>query len=382
MTNHPKSTPVEILDALVRIPSVSSVSNRPVVEFAIQILQHAGWHTRMLPYIDPNGVEKINLLAMPSTQNLDDPNVNLAFVCHTDTVPYSLTWEHATQPYVRDGYLHGCGACDVKGFLACLLCACASVTAQQIASRVCVVLTADEEIGCIGAAQLAASQAIRPRRVVIGEPTSLHPARIGKGYCLAEIRVHGKEAHSAHPVQGISAIYGAARWIAAIERFAAELKHDTNPLLEPSYTTLNIGRIEGGTAKNIVPGECMFLLEWRPIPGQPADFVSKTIEAMACDLRREDPTFHYTINVLRQQEGFVTPEESSLVQMLTRWTQQSAIAIPFSTEAPHFAKLAEEVVVFGPGDMRTAHSERECVSLQELDACTACVANLLKHPIP
>jgi acetylornithine deacetylase len=374
-------TPVQLLDALVRIPSVSSLSNRPVIESASGVLHRVGWQTRALPYHDANGVEKINLLAMPSTQNLDAPAVDLAFVCHTDTVPYSTTWSGATQPVVQDGMLHGCGACDVKGFLACVLDACARVPVQQIDGTVAIVLTAEEEIGCLGAQRLVASDVIRPRRVVIGEPTMLHPARAGKGYCLAEINVHGKEAHSAHPAQGASAIYRAARLIAAIERYATELQRTTHPLFEPPYTTLNIGQIEGGTAKNIVPGECRFLLEWRPIPGPSAELVPDAIAALVNELRREDPEFAYTLKVLRQQEGFDTAAASPLVQRLTALTGRPAIAVPFSTEAPYFATLAEEVVVLGPGDMRTAHSDRECVPIAELDACVGCLADLLQRHI-
>ncbi|MGC9291323.1 MAG: acetylornithine deacetylase [Acidobacteriaceae bacterium] len=375
------TTATEILDALVRIPSVSSLSNRPVIEYAGSLLQQAGWQTHALPYHDANGVEKINLLAMPSTQNLDAPAVDLAFVCHTDTVPYNATWSGATQPVVQDGMLHGCGACDVKGFLACVLGACVRVPVQQIDGTVAIVLTAEEEIGCLGAQRLVASGVVRPRRVVIGEPTMLHPARAGKGYCLAEITVHGKEAHSAHPAQGASAIYRAARLIAAIERYATGLQRTTHPLFDPPYTTLNIGRIEGGTAKNIVPGECRFLLEWRPIPGPSAELVPDAIAALARELRCEDPDFDCSVKPLRQQNGFDTAAGSPLVQRLTALTQRPAIAVPFGTEAPYFATLAEEVVVLGPGDMRTAHSDRECVPIAELDACVGCLADLLLRHI-
>lgn len=369
-----------MLDALVRIPSVSSLSNGPVVAFAGDVLRQAGWQTRALPYHDANGVEKINLLAMPSTQNLDAPAVDLAFVCHTDTVPYSTTWQAATRPVVQDGALHGCGACDVKGFLACILGACARVPVREINGTAAVVLTAEEEIGCLGAQRLAASGAVRPRRVVIGEPTSLHPARAGKGYCLAEVVVHGKEAHSAHPAQGVSAIHRAARLITAIGRYATDLQHATHPLFSPPYTTLNIGRIEGGTAKNIVPGECRFLLEWRPIPGRAESEVPDAVAGLAQELRQEDPGFECDVQVLRQQAGFDTASDAPLVRRLESLTGRPAIAVPFGTEAPYFAALAEEVVVLGPGDMRTAHSERECVPLAELDACTECLAGLLRGP--
>jgi hypothetical protein len=63
-------------------------------------------------------VEKVNLIAAPPHQDLNDITVELALMCHTDTVPYATDWPEALEPHVTDGLLHGCGACDVKGFLA------------------------------------------------------------------------------------------------------------------------------------------------------------------------------------------------------------------------------------------------------------------------
>lgn len=70
------------------------------------------------------------------------------------------------------------------------------------------------------------------------------------------------------PSEGRSAIYDAARVISSLEQLAAELEQDKNPKFETPFTTLNIGLIQGATAKNIVPGKCRLTVEWRPIPGQ------------------------------------------------------------------------------------------------------------------
>jgi acetylornithine deacetylase len=112
---------VERLRTLIGIPSVSSLSNGPVVDYASGIFQQAGWALQRLPYTDSNGVQKHNLLAFAPGQDKSRGNVDLGFVCHTDTVPYSADWHDAITARVEDGFVHGCGACDVKGFLACLL---------------------------------------------------------------------------------------------------------------------------------------------------------------------------------------------------------------------------------------------------------------------
>lgn len=378
-------TPISLLDALIRIPSPSAMTNRPLIEFVEDALRQRGWNYRELPYHDDNGVEKVNLLVTPPWQKPDDYSVDMAFVCHTDTVPYSPEWTHAVYPEVIENAMHGCGACDVKGFLACLLAALFNAPRDRFASTVVLVLTADEEIGCVGAGHLLRTGLLLPRHVVVGEPTSLHAARAGKGYGLAEIRVFGTEAHSAHPAQGESAIYRAANLIGKIEQYAISLRNasvaDSAQIFDPPYTTLNVGIIEGGTAKNIIPGECKFLLEWRPLPTDPIGMIPGMVKRMIQDLQRSDPDFRYDLRILREQPGFETPVDSPLVR---RWIQISGrqeTGVPFGTEALLMATLANDVIVLGPGDMRTAHSPRECVPLAELDLCVAYLAELLENPM-
>jgi len=369
---------VELLSDLIRIPSNSAVSNRPVVEVATRVLHGAGWSVRELPYKDAAGVEKVNLIAAPPGQDAANRDVDLVFMCHTDTVPYAAEWTAALDPLLKDGNLHGCGACDVKGFLACLLAAILQSDSTKLPGGLRLVLTAEEEIGCIGASRLVADNALRPRRMIIGEPTSLRPARAGKGYCLAEVTVWGKEAHSAHPQQGVSAIYHAARLITAIEELAGPLATETHSFFEPAFTTVNIGTIEGGTAKNVVPGLCRFQLEWRPIPGQSPNVVFLATERIIERLRRSNPAFRAEIKLLRQQPGFETSADAPLVRTAEALTGRSAISIPFGSEASIFSPFAEEVIVFGPGDMRTAHSSRECVRVAELDQALNCLTALMK----
>jgi acetylornithine deacetylase len=369
---------VELLSDLIRIPSNSAVSNRPVVEYATRVLHGAGWSARELPYEDAAGVEKVNLIAAPPGQDAANPDVDLVFMCHTDTVPYAADWTAALDPFLKDGNLHGCGACDVKGFLACLLTAIAQSDSRKLPDGLRLVLTAEEEIGCIGASRIVADNALRPRRMIIGEPTSLRPARAGKGYCLAEVTVLGTEAHSAHPQHGVSAIYNAARLITAIEEFAGQLAEEKHSFFEPGFTTVNIGTIEGGTAKNIVPGVCRFQLEWRPIPGQSPNAVFEDAERIIDRLQRSIPQFRAEIKLLRQQPGFETSADAPLVRSVEALTDRSAISIPFGSEASIFSPLAEELIVFGPGDMRTAHSNRECVPVAELDQAVACLTALMK----
>ena len=108
-------TAAEILRELVAVPSVSALSNLPLLDTVTSLIERHGWETRRFPFLAGDRVEKANLLAVPRQFVSSLPDLDLLFVCHTDTVPYRHDWPSATRLEERDGFLHGCGACDVKG---------------------------------------------------------------------------------------------------------------------------------------------------------------------------------------------------------------------------------------------------------------------------
>jgi len=362
--------PQMLLRELVAIPSVSSISNRPMVEWIQKFLEPLGWHSRLFCYEDAAGVEKMNLVASPQLMGEGQIETELAIVCHTDTVPFGAEWSEATELHERDGMLHGCGACDVKGFLACVLAAASCVNDGEMSKRLCLVFTADEEVGCQGARFLLEADAIHTRYAIVGEPTSLTPARAGKGYCLASVKVMGRAAHSAYPEAGYSAIFAAARLLREIEALAQGLMADRNNAFSPPWTTLNVGEIRGGTAKNIVPAECSFLLEWRPIPTQRPELVLERLREII--LRFEEDSQNgpqIQVEILRMEGGFETRVDSPVIQAVLKETGSKIQTIAFGTEAPWLVRMGAEAVVIGPGSMLTAHSPRECVPVAELEEC-------------
>jgi len=127
-------------------------------------------------------------------------------------------------------------------------------------------------------------------------------------YALAEVIVRGKEAHSAFPAEGRSAIYDAARIVQQIERIAREVARKRHPAFDPPFTTLNVGIIQGGTAKNVVPGECRILLEWRPVPGQNPKWVAKLVGAAVESLGKKQISAN--VEIRRLDDGFEAPADS------------------------------------------------------------------------
>lgn len=369
----------ETLADLVRIDSRSSVSNLAMIDYLAPRCERLGLCARLLPYRDEAGVKKFNLVAVAPKATKDEDMIELALVGHTDTVPFDPAWAEALTLIERDGKLYGRGACDTKAFIAAALTAVERFDLTKLARPLALVFTADEEVGCLGAKRLAESSALRVRRAIVGEPTSLQPVRAGKGYCLAEVEVFGREGHSAYPAEGASAIFRAARLIERIERVAEQLQAERHESFDPPFTTINVGRIEGGTAKNVIAGSCRFTLEWRPVPGQAASHAAKLIQAAAELLRADDPAFDYNLDVTRLDGGIETPADAILVSFMEAATGKQAGTVAFGTEAPQMIELGAEAVVFGAGDIRTAHRTGEFVPVEELERCVEVLALAIKE---
>jgi acetylornithine deacetylase len=370
----------ETLRDLVAIDSVSNRSNAEIISYLARRCDAVGLTVTKLPYIDDAGVEKTNLVARTSVSDSETKGiVELALVGHTDTVPYDPAWLEALRLTEDEGKLFGRGACDTKAFIAATLTAIEAIDFSSLNKPLALVFTADEEIGCLGAQRLARARAFSARYAIIGEPTSLQPMRAGKGYCLAEITVRGREAHSAYPQIGASAIVFAARLVGRIEQIAAELGNDQRAGFDPPFTTMNVGLIRGGTAKNIIAGECALTLEWRTIPGQASNYALNLVRQAAGDLHQQDADFVCEIDATRADESFETRADSPLVHFLQEASGKEAGTVAFGTEAPSLIDLGAEAVVFGPGDIRVAHRTGEFAPIDQLNQCVEILGRAIER---
>jgi acetylornithine deacetylase len=367
------------LAELVQIDSVSSRSNKEIVEYLERRCAAMQLKTRRFPYRDEHGIEKINLIALAGTEFSTSAAVELALVGHTDTVPYDPHWTDATNLTEHDGRLYGRGSCDTKGFIAAALTAIEATDLSNLKKPLALIFTADEEIGLRGAKHLATEKPLRVRYSVVGEPTSLRPIRAGKGYSLAEVILKGREAHSAYPALGASAVFRAARLINRLEAIAAALKEDQHAAFDPPFTTLNIGLIHGGSAKNVLAGECRFTLEWRPIPTQSSDHVLNLLKTAINDEVENDPDFKCEVDASRADGGFETPLDSPLIELLEKTAGLESGAVAFGTEASQMMELGSQSAVIGPGDIRNAHRTGEFVPVDELERCAEILRECVKQ---
>ncbi len=352
---------VSLLSQLVAIDSTSTRPNAGIVDLLERRLTSLGFACERLTYVDSAGVEKANLVATSGPGPAE-----LALVGHSDCVPFDPAWSEALTLTERGGSLYGRGACDTKAFIAAALTA-AERTKGRLHKPLALVFTADEELGCVGAKKLVERQALQAKRAIVGEPTSLRPIRANKGYCLAEVEVRGKEGHSAYPDTGASAIFRAARLLAKLEHYSktALRARDLDATFVPPFSTLNVGMMSGGKAKNVIPGVAQFTLEWRPMPGQATEVVLREVERLIAEATQEEPAFSATITPLRLDRGFATPADADVVQCLARLSGRTPDTVAFGTEGPQLAALGAVPVVFGPGDITVAHQTGEHVPKDE-----------------
>lgn len=365
-----------ILAELVALDTTSARTNVPLIDYAQAKLEAAGFTAERQRYQDEAGVEKVNLVAVKGGTG----RAELALVGHSDCVPFDAAWTEALKLTEKDGRLYGRGSCDTKGFIACALHAATRVDASRLKAPLMVILTADEEVGLIGAKRLVDAGLGRARHAIVGEPTSLRPVRANKGYCLAEVEVVGKEGHSAYPETGASAIFRAGRFLHRLEQLAnTVLREERDDAFQPPYTTVNVGLIQGGKAKNVIPGACRFTVEWRPIPGQSPERVTELLEMVRQELVKDEPAFEARVSVLRIDRGVNTPAEAEVVRFLAEQSGNAPATVAFGTEAPQLTELGAEAVVFGPGDIRVAHQTGEFVPVDELVRCEAILSKAIER---
>ena len=148
-------------------------------------------------------------------------------------------------------------------------------------------------------------------------------------------------------------------------RVAKKLMARKNRDFDPPYTTLNAGLIRGGSAKNIIAGECRITVEWRPVPGQDPKWAAELIRAELKALARRG--VQAELDVKRLDPPFEPSRRRELARLLESLSGRRAATVSFGTEAAHLP--GEETVVFGPGDMTVAHKSGEFVPLRELRMC-------------
>lgn len=366
-----------LLARLVAFDSTSRRSNLPIADFLCDYLDRPGIRVRRNP--SPGG-DKVNLIFAvgPAPDPEREGRPGLVLSGHMDVVPAEEPeWE--SDPFTLadrgDRYV-GRGACDMKGFLALAANLALAASRRRLVHPLALLFTYDEEVGTLGARRLVEScpeARALPASVVIGEPTGLRVARAHKGHLTMRITLHGRSAHSGYPHLGRNAIEPAGEVIAALARLRRELAAEGAPhaelFPEVPYVPLNVGRVQGGAAINVVPDRCIVELGLRALPGVDSRRLAERVEQAA---RAAAAPFIPDVEVLADSPPLLVAEEAPVLRRLCSLIgQRETATVSFATDAGWLQRLGMDCILFGPGSIDAAHRPNEHVPKADLATASA-----------
>ena len=364
-----------ILAELIAFPTVSADSNVELITYAAEQLGRCG--ASMTISRDESG-SKANLFATIGPEG--DGGIVLSG--HTDVVPAEPE-EWTGDPFAMrssDGLLYGRGSCDMKGFIAAALATAPLFASKDLKRPVHYAFTYDEEVGCLGARQLVGElreAGLRPATAIIGEPTSMRIIEGHKGCFEYTTEFRGLEGHGSVPEAGVNAVEYAVRYITRLMELGEELKRNIRPnsRFDPPWTTLQVGRIEGGAARNVIAGACSVEWEMRPVHTDDADLVREKLrhycsEVLLPQMRAVYPESAIDTHVIGEVDGLLPADDNEAREIIAELTGNNECeVVSFGTEAGLFQKYGMSVVVCGPGSIEQAHKPDEFVAVEQLEAC-------------
>ena len=309
------------------------------------------------------------------------PGKTLLFDAHTDTVPIAPGSVWKKDPFggeIIDGYLYGRGSADMKGALAAMVHAAASVDKSKLAGKVVVSASVLEEV-YEGGALKTVMDAVNPDYVVIGESSNLNLVHCGRGRAEILLETIGKPSHSSSPQQGINAVHLMMKVIEAIEKIDLH-KH---PLLGPAIFALTDIISEPYPGYSVIPSRCKATYDRRLLLNETAEDVLGVIQSLP---ELKDILFNaviangehqsYTGTTLTCTKFFPAWEleidhpfvQSALMGLRKSGLDPQLSAYRFCTNAAYSVGTAGVPTIgFGPGKEADAHVVDERLSLDELE---------------
>ena len=376
---------LKILSDLIKFQTVSGTSNLELIEYCEKKLDKLGAISFKTFH---NSKQQANLFStINGKKELNGGGIILSG--HTDVVPASAK-EWSSDPFVakeKDNKIYGRGSCDMKGFIACSLALAPFFASQNLKKPIHFSFTYDEETACQGAPIML--KELKKRNVkcsicIVGEPTSMKAIQAHKGCSEYSTYFTGLAGHGSAPDKGVNAVEYASRYINKLMELRKELKkrEPKNSVFTPPYSTLQIGGIRGGLARNVIADQCTVDWELRPVIPEDGDFVNQNIETYVKDIllpemRKVYPKANIRKEIIGEIIGFTKEEKSDAVNLVCNLTgDNSRDVVSFGTEAGLFQELGISTVVCGPGSIEQAHTIDEYVSFDQLKLCLKMLIDL------
>jgi succinyl-diaminopimelate desuccinylase len=384
---------VRFLQELVRVPTDTPPGdNAPHAERTAELLRGFGFEAQRHPVpqaqVQERGLQSITNLIVRRPYG---EGLTIALNAHGDVVPPGEGWTH--DPYgaeVADGKLYGRAAAVSKSDFATFTFAVRALESLQAQLKGAVELhfTYDEEFGGeLGPGWLLRNRLTHPD-LVIAAGFSYEVVTAHNGCLQLEVTVHGRMAHAAVPDTGIDALQGAVHILAALYAQNRLYKGIRSRVPGIKHPYLNVGRIEGGTNTNVVPGKVSFKLDRRMIPEEDPAEVEATVRRVISDAATLCPGITLDVrrlllaNPLRRAHG-----SQALVDAIQKHGELvfgqpiPAMGTPLYTDMRLYAEAGIPGVIYGAGPRTVLESRAkqadERLELQDLRRATQVVARTL-----
>jgi len=378
---------LKILSDLIAFKTVSGEDNNSLINYCDEILKKLG-ATSFKTFDDEK--KRVNLFATIKSKK---PNGKKSVILsgHTDVVPVSKSW--STDPFkatIKGDKLFGRGSCDMKGFIACTL-AYAPIYAKENLNRdIHFSFTFDEETACQGAPLLIKelkNRGINDGICIVGEPTNMKIIEAHKGCYEYTTYFEGLAGHGSAPEKGVNAVEYATRYISKLMDLREILKSKVpkNSVFDPPYTTIGIGGISGGIARNVIADKCRVDWEMRPVIKEDGEFVHNELnefvnKELLPEMKKIFPKSSIKKEIIGEIIGFNKVSKSEACEFISNLTgDNSREVVSFGTEAGLFQEIGISTVVCGPGSIEQAHKVDEFITLDQIKKCLILLDDIGKN---
>jgi succinyl-diaminopimelate desuccinylase len=363
---------VSLTQSLLRFDTINPPGReRDCARYAGAMLEEWGYKVEYHEYAD----SRTSVIARAGASDRKAP---LCLTGHLDVVPLGARqWTRDPFSGETDGdKLYGRGASDMKAGVAAILLAARGFSKKlNNTPGVVIVLTAAEEGGCVGSAQLAKTQLLgKAGAMVVGEPTSNYPLVGHKGSLKFHARFRGVSAHGSMPELGVNAIYKAAKAVSKLEAFDFATK--PHPVM--GKPTLNVGTMEGGVTVNAVPDAASFGVDIRTVPGMEHDAVVSKLKTVLGE--------EAEIDIFSNLKPVWTAPQDEWIQRVFEICKPYVGGAPETRTAPYMTDAANllkvyagaPTVVLGPGESAMAHQTDEYASQERIRQSVAIYESLIR----
>ena len=339
---------IEILEKLVSFNTIEDKQNKEIIRWIESYLRKKGFNCKKV--FDEN-LNKSCLVAEIGK------NPIIAFTGHLDTIGITEDWnKNPFKLSIEDGKAYGLGVCDMKSGIAAFLKACSGLHKKNMKNGLKLYFTFDEELNFSGIKLLLKNKEKFPQYIILSEPTDLKPVVATKGCMEMKVKFYGKSSHSSTPNKGKNAILEANKFITELISFADELKKEENSIFPIPYTTINIGKIKGGDAVNMVPDRCYVRFDVRTINERHNKIIEKRVNEI---LKKYDAKLEIGINIKSNINN-----DNKMISQIEAITGNKRRSENFVTEASFIPD--SETVILGAGPT-TAHQSDEYIEIDKLN---------------